>query len=243
MSEVFRNTKIEAFGIKDHVQELDPLPASVLQSITKAPLGMPTPPASAPALSFRSDSRSEYKLSRKGSIASSLGSTHSGIPQPTTWASTAKKALSFPVTVQDERSVKEAPSTLGIRRNKKGQRLDPPPPDFKKDEVNRLKKLKLCNAYYLRRDCVYPNNRCTHDHTHKATASELESLKLVARMSACIHDSACDDAKCIYGHICPFPEAKEGSMRGKGCINGENCRFPAHMHGMDMTAVRVTKVT
>ncbi|KEQ60374.1 uncharacterized protein M437DRAFT_9982, partial [Aureobasidium melanogenum CBS 110374] len=118
----------------------------------------------------------------------------------------------------------------GICRNRKGQRIDPPTPEFKKDEVNRLKKLKLCNAHHLRHNCPYPDGKCEHDHLYKCNAKELETLKLVARMSACIHGSDCSDAGCIYGHRCPFPESRESGSKGKPCINGENCRFPPEMH-------------
>jgi hypothetical protein len=157
----------------------------------------------------------------------------------------AKKGATLKTVSPAQHTTKEKkqPSDGSIRRNKKGQRIDPPTPEFKKDEVNRLKKLKLCNAHYLREDCPYPDGKCSHDHLYKTTAKELETLKLVARMSACIHGSECPDPKCIYGHRCPFPESKDASMRGKTCINGKNCRFPDAMHNMDMIAVRRLKVT
>ena len=65
---------------------------------------------------------------------------------------------------------------------------------------------------------------------------------MVARETPCKKGHGCDDVKCIYGHRCPFPLATEGSMRGIGCLNGNACRFPSSMHGMDTQAVRVKTV-
>jgi hypothetical protein len=161
----------------------------------------------------------------------------------TSWAMAAKKGAAVKTPLKKSVNEQEQLPADGIRRNKKGQRIDPPTPEFKKDEVNRLKKLKLCNAYHLRRDCPYPDGKCEHDHVYKCNPKELETLKLVARMSACIHGSECSDAKCIYGHRCPFPGSKESGSKEKTCINGENCRFPAEMHNMDTTAVRRLKIT
>jgi hypothetical protein len=145
---------------------------------------------------------------------------------------------------QSRRRLRSLPtSKSSLRQMAKGQRIDPPTPEFKKDEVNRLKKLKLCNAYHLRGDCPYPNGKCEHDHLYKCNPKELETLKLVARMSACIHGSECPDAKCIYGHRCPFPSSRDSDSKEKPCINGENCRFPAEMHNMDTAAVRRLKIT
>lgn len=245
MGQLFRNTKIDAYGAIDYLQEFEPVPTDIMAGVLSP--GLMTPPSSTPPCSSRSNSRlglasapiSYASHLRRSSTESSANFSDTGLPKPVTWASTAKKVANKPVTVA-AKVPREEPGV--IRRNKKGQRLDPPTPEFKKDEVNRLKKMKLCNSYYLRHDCTYKDDKCTHDHFYKPNKSEMDTLKLVARMSACIYGSECDDAKCIYGHRCPFPEAKIGSMRGRGCINGENCRFPAHMHAMDNVPVKVTKI-
>lgn len=245
MGQLFRNTKIDAYGAIDYLREYEPVPTNMVTAILSP--GMMTPPSSTPPCSSRSNSRLDMAAAtisyashlRKASIESSPNSSDTALPKPVTWASTAKKVANLPVTVAP-RVARVEPGVL--RRNKKGQRLDPPTPEFKKDEVNRLKKMKLCNSYYLRNDCTYKDEKCTHDHFYKPNKSEMETLKLVARMSACIYGSECDDPKCIYGHRCPFPEAKIGSMRGRGCINGENCRFPVHMHAMDNVPVKISKI-
>ncbi|THZ41110.1 hypothetical protein D6C87_05971 [Aureobasidium pullulans] len=246
MNDIFRNTKMDIHKLVDHVAELDSVPALLMESVT--------PPLSSPATS-RSGSRTAVGTARtalpsiahsRQDSASSISSAISGVqvkPKENPWILAAKKGAAVKTPPKDIPKEKEQWPTDYVRRNKKGQRIDPPTPEFKKDEVNRLKKLKLCNAHHLRHDCPYPEGKCEHDHVYKCNPKELETLKLVARMSACIHGAECSDPKCIYGHRCPFPEAREGSMRGKACINGENCRFPAEMHNMDIVPVRRLKIT
>ncbi|KAJ9660725.1 hypothetical protein H2201_006804 [Coniosporium apollinis] len=130
-----------------------------------------------------------------------------------------------------------APTPTTILHNRKGQRIDPAVRNYDKEEVSRVKRLKMCNVHFLRRDCLF-GTACTHRHDYKPTATELETLRLVARMAPCDYGSACQDVKCIYGHVCPAPD-KKGT---KGCIFGETCKFPAELHGVDMEVVRFTKV-
>lgn len=244
MPEIFRNTKVGSHQTIDHTQKLEGLPQAFASPLIGRQFGVMTPPPSTPSLSIRSDSRAEVIHAVKTSVSTSSSEALERSPpraQPLSWASTAKKASALPTTVSIKPVRKETTPT--IRRNKHGQRLDPAPPEFKKDEVNHVRKLKLCNSHYLRADCEYPDAKCSHDHFYKLSKSEMESLKLVARMSACVYGTECTDEKCIYGHNCPFPKAKEGSMRGKGCLNGDNCRFPPHMHGQDMIPVKLVKVT
>jgi hypothetical protein len=123
----------------------------------------------------------------------------------------------------------------GIVRNKKGQRVDPPIKAYNRDEVTRIKKMKLCNVHYLRPACPY-SEACGHEHKYTLLKGELDTLKLVARMSPCLYGSECDDPGCIYGHRCPAPERMDGAMprdaraEGKTCVFGMLCRFPGEMH-------------
>lgn len=48
-----------------------------------------------------------------------------------------------------------------IARNRFGQRVDPPCRDVDKNEIDRVKRLKLCNVHFLRNECAY-GNACTH---------------------------------------------------------------------------------
>ncbi|KAF5859380.1 hypothetical protein ETB97_002940 [Aspergillus alliaceus] len=136
--------------------------------------------------------------------------------------------------VRSKSSAPAPPKTVG--RNKYGQRVDRL--DFKsipRDEVNRIKKLKLCNFYYLQGEC--PNDNCHHDHSRKLTRAEHVVLTAIARMTPCRYGLECDDPECMYGHRCPQSEPGR-----KDCYWGSSCRFDASAHGIDTNIVKVTKV-
>ncbi|EAU37295.1 predicted protein [Aspergillus terreus NIH2624] len=123
-----------------------------------------------------------------------------------------------------------------VERNRYGQRVDRL--DFKaipRDEITRLKKLKLCNFYFLQGEC--PNDNCHHDHSRKLTKSEHLVLTAIARMTPCRYGLDCDDPECMYGHRCPQSEPGK-----KDCFWGDNCRFDVSAHGIDTNIVKVTKV-
>lgn len=48
-----------------------------------------------------------------------------------------------------------------IARNRIGQRVDPPCRDYDKAEVDRIKKIKMCNVHFLRNECPF-GDACTH---------------------------------------------------------------------------------
>lgn len=123
-----------------------------------------------------------------------------------------------------------------VERNKYGQRVDRL--DFKtipRDELSRLKKLKLCNFHFLQGEC--PNENCHHDHSRKLTKNELFILKAIARMTPCRFGLECDDPDCMYGHRCPQSEPGK-----KDCYWGSNCRFDVAAHGIDTNIVKVTRI-
>ena len=124
-----------------------------------------------------------------------------------------------------------------ISRNRAGQRVDPQTRDYDKAEVDRVKKIKMCNVHFLRRECPYGSG-CAHLHRYDPTPSELATLRLVARMAPCQNGSACQDIKCIYGHRCPAPRPKHGSAKPKTCIFGESCKFPPELHDLDCNIVK-----
>ncbi|KAL4980079.1 hypothetical protein BDW66DRAFT_125577 [Aspergillus desertorum] len=123
-----------------------------------------------------------------------------------------------------------------VERNKYGQRVDRLDiGSIPREEVNRIKKLKLCNYYYLQGEC--PNENCHHDHSRRLTKSELHTLTAVARMTPCRYGLECDDPECMYGHRCPQSEVGR-----KDCYWGSSCRFSTAAHGIDTNIVKVTKV-
>jgi hypothetical protein len=123
-----------------------------------------------------------------------------------------------------------------VERNKYGQRVDRLDiQSIPREEVNRIKKLKLCNYLFLQGEC--PNENCHHDHSRKLTKSELQTLTAVARMTPCRYGLECDDPECMYGHRCPQSEPGR-----KDCYWGSSCRFNTAAHGIDTNIVKVTKV-
>lgn len=151
-------------------------------------------------------------------------------PTPQSWASAVTTPPSLvaspPPTPQPV-----LPATQAIPRNRKGQRVDP---EIKYDryDIKRVKAMKMCNQHYLRGDCGYGYD-CTHDHEYKPTASELATLRYIARMAPCRMGTDCDDPKCIYGHRCPA---------GNPCAFGDSCRFPEEMHNLDTVVVKSIKI-
>ncbi|KAI4197462.1 MAG: hypothetical protein LQ350_005901 [Teloschistes chrysophthalmus] len=156
-------------------------------------------------------------------------------PKALTWASTANSAAQLVSPPPTPAPAPSQPATsTEIRRNRYGQRIDPPSV-YDKDEVNRLRNMKLCNVHYLRGDCPY--DPCTHNHKHKITNNEKKGLSTLARMIPCIYGSECDEPKCFYGHRCTL------SVTGKkDCIFGENCKFDKSLHGIDLNVVKTTKI-
>lgn len=123
-----------------------------------------------------------------------------------------------------------------VERNKYGQRVDRLDiQNIPREEVNRIKKLKLCNYYFLQGEC--PNENCHHDHSRKLTKAELLTLTAVARMTPCRYGLECDDPECMYGHRCP-----QSDPGRKDCYWGSSCRFNTAAHGVDTNIVKVTKV-
>ncbi|KAK5119391.1 hypothetical protein LTR16_004823, partial [Cryomyces antarcticus] len=184
---------------------------------------------------------------RTASVASTATSSQWPLLATGTWAAAAKNAPPFvpgQSTLSAAKTIAQTSSApTQIPRNRKGQRIDPSLKGmYDKDEVARIKKMKMCNVHFLRKECPYGIG-CTHTHSCKPTASELETLKLVARMASCVNGSECDDPKCMYGHRCPLPVPTTGSARGMGCLAGENCKFSKEMHNMDLNIVRFTKAT
>lgn len=165
-------------------------------------------------------------------LASDGGWQEARHAKPMNWAAKAAAPAPPKTPTEDYRPMNREEV---IARNRQGQRVDPPCRDYDKAEVDRIKKIKMCNVHYLRRECPYGDN-CTHSHDYKPTADEIRTLKLVARMAPCIYGSGCSDIKCIYGHRCPAPPSKK--TKNKPCLFGEQCKFPPEMHDIDTNVVK-----
>lgn len=211
---LFRPQKINTFG-------LDSLPS-------------PFPPPGLGALTNKTAVNGVRMQSPTTSAASTAIAPPATAGANSGWANVAAKAATLPSPKQNSRDPNN------ISRNRKGQRIDPPTKNFDKDEVNRVKRIKMCNVHFLRHECPFGTG-CTHVHDYKPNKSEVETLKLVARMAPCIHGSGCDDPKCIYGHRCPFPPLGN-KKTGKNCIFLDDCKFPLEMHNMDLNIVQYTTI-
>ena len=132
---------------------------------------------------------------------------------------------------------KPKPSNANIDRNRAGHRVDRSDTAIPNYEVQRVKKLKLCNVYYLQsaKDCSA--SHCSHRHDYPISNYERKILREVARMTPCYYKFDCDDPDCIYGHRCP--QSKPGEQ---GCYYGDDCRFYGWGHGIDTRVVKTTKV-
>ena len=156
------------------------------------------------------------------------------------WAAVVGRAAALPLAPAP-------PKAPEIWRNRYGQRLDPPlKVQHDKDEVARVRRSKMCINYYLKKECHFVNN-CEYDHKAKPTAIDLEYLKLATYYYPCSFGSGCDDPKCIYGHSCHAPPARDPTFiaknkaSGKTCIFGDECNFPPEQHNVDQH--KVIKVT
>jgi hypothetical protein len=178
---------------------------------------------------------------RSASLTRTSTNTSTSSATPTSWSSWASITASNPgdVTLQALKpaTTSVAPKTPPVvERNKLGQRIDRM--DFKtisKEELSRIKKMKLCNLFFLLGEC--PNTNCYHDHDYKLSKEEKDVLRAVARMTPCHFGMTCEDAKCIYGHRCPQSEVGK-----KECHWGSSCRFEPAQHGIDLAIVKVTKI-
>jgi hypothetical protein len=180
-------------------------------------------------------SRAALAASNMPRTPSSSTLASDGLLQPK--LSYAAKAAAVPPPVT-EPTYKPMNRDEVISRNRAGQRVDPPSKDYDKAEVDRVKKLKLCNMHYLRNECHWVQG-CQHIHDAVLTKDEIATLRLVARMAPCSGGSACQDVSCIYGHRCPAPPSRTHQPKGsKTCIFGESCKFPPELHDIDTNVVK-----
>lgn len=154
---------------------------------------------------------------------------------PTSKASTTR--TSTPTSTRSPEAVVSKPVTKNIERNRHGQRVDKVDSTIPNHEIQRIKKLKLCNIYYLQGSSFCTTNNCSHSHTYPLSKGERNILREVARMTPCYYKLDCSDPDCIYGHRCPQNKPDE-----PGCWYGEDCRFYGWGHSIDTRVVKTTKV-
>lgn len=211
-------------------------------SLMKVPTDIPTTiPAKIPSpMLSRIPSTSSTKTMNSGPGNPSAAST----PQLSWAAMTAqpfipkvsdnKSGVPTPISVNTPSVTKSA--VAEVPRNRYGQRVDPVDTSIPYQELQRIKKMKLCNIHYLvgKNECA---GNCGHSHTYPLSKSEKNILKEVARMTACHNRTDCADLTCIYGHRCP-----QNRPDRKDCYYKDQCRFSGWGHGIDETVVRTKSV-
>lgn len=191
--------------------------------------------------SFNHIFRSGKLLTRRVSFREDRPSSPPKSPKASSYATTVGRSGSVLNGLSDATTVKPAalatavkarggaPAAKQIFRNRLGQRIDPPL-QFDQKILQPLKARKLCNKNFLTGNCPYYN--CTHDHSAKLNAAELQTLKYISRLSYC-STIYCENENCIAGHRCPQdPKCDLGT-----------CRFPTEMHNVDTRIVSQTTVT
>jgi hypothetical protein len=247
---LFRETKIVVWGTTASISP--PLP-SVLANYSKGSrdgfggnTGLPSrfPAARSPTEQQLMDSPlpsralMQMNLPRTPSSSTLASDGFPAAIKPTVVNTWASKAAAPAPAVSQSPIYKPANREEVIARNRAGQRVDPPCKDYDRTEVDRIKKIKMCNVHFLRNECSYDNN-CTHLHAYNPTKDEILTLRLVARMAPCVNGSGCQDIRCIYGHRCPAPPHKTHHAKGtKSCIFGESCKFPPELHDIDTNVVK-----
>lgn len=219
LENVFRNTKLGPAPI---------VPKGPLQAVT----------ATLPALS-RVESNGTTETTSSSSTPAMTWATMTAQPfvpsAPASKASTTR--TSTPTSIKSPEAVVSKPVTKTIERNRHGQRIDKVDPSIPNHEIQRIKKLKLCNIFYLQGPSYCTSNNCSHSHTYPLSKGERSVLREVARMTPCYYKMDCSDPDCIYGHRCP-----QNKPDDPGCWYGEDCRFYGWGHGIDTRVVRTTRV-
>ncbi|KAK6374076.1 hypothetical protein LTR64_002183 [Lithohypha guttulata] len=143
---------------------------------------------------------------------------------------TSEALSSPPMTTNDSHTTsqeEQKPSSKAKRIlvNGHDQRLDEPIKNLDKDLAYKLKQLKLCNRFYLSKDCSYGDS-CTHSHKRVLTPFELDNLRYVARSTACEYGLDCKNPDCYNGHRCQYATR---------CTNWSNgiCWFSDDMHKVE----------
>lgn len=218
LGRVFRTTKLGP----------SPAPKGPLQAVT----------ATLPALS-RVESNGTTGTTSSASTPAMTWATMTAQPfipsAPASKASTTR--TSTPTSMKSPEAVISKPVTKNIERNRHGQRIDKVDATIPNHEIQRIKKLKLCNIFYLQGASYCTSSNCSHSHTYPLSKGERNVLREVARMTPCYYKLDCSDAECIYGHRCPQNKPDEA-----GCWYGEDCRFYGWGHGIDTRVVKTTKV-
>ena len=228
LKDSFKITKFENVFRTTKLAPSPAIPRGPLQAVT----------ATLPALS-RVESNGTNGTASTSSTPAMTWATMTAQPlgpsAPASKASTTR--TSTPTSVKSPETAASKPVGKAIERNRHGQRIDKVDSSIPNHEIQRIKKLKLCNIYYLQGSSYCTSNNCSHSHTYPLSKGERNVLREVARMTPCYYKMDCADPECIYGHRCP-----QNKPDDPGCWYGEDCRFYGWGHGIDTRVVKTTRV-
>ena len=208
-------------------------------AISKGPLQAVT--ATLPALSRVESNGTAHTASTSSTPAMTWANLTAQPTPSTSKPPSTTTRTSTPISIKSPEAVtatiKPGGLIKSIDRNRLGQRIDKVDATIPNHEIQRIKRLKLCNIFYLQGPNYCTTNNCTHSHTYPLSKGERNVLREVARMTPCYYKMDCSDPECIYGHRCPQNKPDEN-----GCWYKEDCRFYGWGHGIDMRVVKTTKV-
>lgn len=154
---LFREAKLNVVGVST---PLHGVASPVVKNYSVLP-GLPTrlPPAVVAFDSPTPSTRSLMDLPRTPSSSTLDGL--STVSKTKNWAAAAAAPPPLGSAHPTVMEYKPANREEVIARNRIGQRVDPPCRDYDKNEVDRVKKIKMCNVHFLRNECPF-GNACTH---------------------------------------------------------------------------------
>ena len=216
---------------------------STIQMV-KAPVSAPLPKAP-PALAAALPALTKVESNKTNSSASPANTpqmnwatvTAQAHATPTPTAKVNGTRVTTPSSSISSEPTKVKPYGKSIDTNRHGMRIDRVDTSIPNYEIQRVKKLKLCNIYYLQGVTLCTSGNCSHRHDYPISNYERKILREVARMTPCYYKTDCDDHECIYGHRCPQSKADS-----QGCYYGEDCRFFGWGHGIDTRVCKTVKV-
>lgn len=166
----------------------------------------------------------KLKSNRRVSFGTTSTSTTPSRASTPNYASAAKKSPPLQSSSLELNSTPPNAGNLKLQlfTNASGQRVDRRLPFSSKENVDKLKRQKLCNQFHLLGSCVY--SECPHKHGPALSHQNIVDLMYIARSSVCPIGLGCEDVRCTCGHRCPYTNC-----------TGSNCKFPEIMHRVDTT--------
>ncbi|RDW68950.1 zinc finger CCCH domain-containing protein [Aspergillus mulundensis] len=113
--------------------------------------------------------------------------------------------------------------------NKYGERVDPyvekPAEAIWEPYIRQVKRIRLCNAYYLTGRCTA--KECNYYHG-RLKFDPVDAIRYQLKTERCNKRARCRRLDCLYGHHC----------QSLSCDGAKLCRFDQYTHTQDLKVVR-----